>query len=282
MKITPVNEKIGAFVKDVSLSDLDPHEFKTLYQALLRHKVLFFRDQPLSTEEHIALGQRFGALEPPHPFFPHLTDNDQVVIIETAPGNPPSKSYWHTDMTWQMVPPKCSILHAQFVPEQGGDTIWCDMAGVWADLSAAEQSELRSLETIHALHAFEDSRYDHLDDNGESVVSKRARDYPPIRRPMMQVHPETSQEVLFINEQFTRSIINWSEAASQQRLSALFSKARQVQYQVRFSWQKGSVAIWDNRATQHFAITDYGDTPRRLHRVTVQGEPCLAGKPYLP
>lgn len=282
MKITALTKTIGALVDDIQLFSISDNEFKSLYQAFLRHKVLFFRDQHLSIEEHIALGQRFGVLEPPHPFFPHLEDCDQVVIIETARGNPPSKSYWHTDMTWQVVPPKCSILHAQFVPKQGGDTIWCDMAGVWADLSAAEQSELRSLETIHALHAFEDSRYDHLDSHGESFVSKRARDYPPIRRPMMQVHPETSQEVLFINEQFTRSIMNWSEAESQQRLFALFSKARQAQYQVRFSWQKGSVAIWDNRATQHFAVTDYGDTPRRLYRVTVQGEPCLAGKPYLP
>lgn len=253
--------------------------FNTLYQAFLRHKVLFFRDQKLLAEAHTALGQRFGILEPPHPFFPHLIDNDQIVIIETARGNPPGQSYWHTDMTWQTVPPKCSILHAQYVPESGGDTIWCDMAAVWSDLPTADQSELRSLDAVHALHAFTGSRYDHLDANGNSVITERSQAYPSIRRPMMQPHPETGQEVLFINEQFTRSILGLSEADSQERLSRLFSKARQTQYQVRFSWQKGLVAIWDNRVTQHYAVTDYGDEPRRLHRATIKGEPSLTGVP---
>lgn len=272
MRITPLGNTLGAQVDNIDLSQLSDTEFAALYQAFLRYKVLFFREQPLSTNDHVALAKRFGELEPPHPFFPHLPDNNQVVVIETSRGNPPSQSYWHTDMTWQAVPPKCSVLHAQYVPKHGGDTIWCDMAAVWADLTEEEKTELRQLNTIHALHAFEGSRYDHQDADGQSVVSKRAQDYPPIRRAMVQTHPETGQEVLFINEQFTRAIAEWPEADSQQRLATLFSQARQSKYHVRFRWQKHSVAIWDNRATQHYAVTDYGDAPRRLHRVTVQGD----------
>ncbi|AEF55332.1 TauD/TfdA dioxygenase family protein [Marinomonas posidonica] len=277
MKIVPLSPSIGALVEGVVLSALSEAEFGVLYQAFLQHKVLFFHDQALTVNEHLALAERFGELEAAHPFFPHLQEDNRVVVIETARGNPPGKSYWHTDMTWQSVPPTCSILHAQYVPQQGGDTIWCDMAAVWSDLSSAEQAELRSLNGIHALHAFAGSRYDHQDEKGDSVIRQRAQEFPPQLRPIRQTHPETQQEMLFINEQFTRAIEGMTEQASQQRLATLFAKARQEKYQVRFAWQQGSVAIWDNRVTQHFAVTDYGDEPRRLHRVTVKGDPVFAG-----
>lgn len=272
LTITPLADSLGALIEGVNLAELNDTVFDPLYQAFLRYKVIFFRDQKLSPEAHLALGKRFGELEPAHPFFPHLAEFDQVVVIETSRGNPPGESFWHTDMTWQKTPPKCSILHAQHVPPKGGDTIWCNMAAVFASLAKDEQNRLRSMAAIHGLHAFAGSRYDDIDEAGNSRVAQKSQAYPPIVRPMVTRHPETHEEVLFINEQFTRSIADLSHAESQTLLERLFAIARQPEFHVRFQWQAGSVAIWDNRVTQHFAVTDYDDQPRRLHRVTVQGD----------
>lgn len=271
MIVHPLADALGAQVDGIDLSALTSHSFEEIYQAFLTHKVLFFRDQALSPDQHLALGRMFGELEPAHPFFPHLAENDQVVIIETARGNPPGESFWHTDMTWQEIPPKCSILHAQYVPEIGGDTIWCNMATVFASLPQSDKERLRSMEALHGLHAFEGSRYDEKDDSGNSRVARKSQSYPPIVRPMVTRHPETDEEVLFINEQFTRSVVGFDDKESRTLLDRLFAMARQTQFHVRFQWQAGSVAIWDNRVTQHFAVTDYGDQPRKLHRVTVRG-----------
>ena len=271
MVILPLAQALGAQVDGIELSSISDQDFEEIYRAFLRYKVLFFRDQNLSPEQHLALGKRFGELEPAHPFFPHLEESDQVVIIETSRGNPPGESFWHTDMTWQKVPPKCSILHAQYLPEKGGDTIWCNMAAVFSSLSQRDQAKYRKMATRHGLHAFEGSRYDEKDDSGNSRIAQKSQEYPPIVRPMVTRHPETDEEVLFINEQFTRAVVGLDDMASRALLDRLFAIARQDQFHVRFQWQPGSVAIWDNRATQHFAVTDYGDEPRKLHRVTVQG-----------
>ncbi|MDB4837682.1 TauD/TfdA family dioxygenase, partial [Marinomonas sp.] len=272
MKITPLSTHIGALVEDIDLSLITDDQFNDLHRIFLRYKALFFRDQVLTPKVHLALGKRFGELEPVHPFFPHVEDEKQVIIIETSLGNPPGESYWHTDMTWKQVPPKCSILHAQYVPNVGGDTIWCNMAAVWCDLPETEKAYLRTLDVSHELHAFKGSRYDKEEGDGLSYADKVSQQYEPVIRSMVQIHPETQDEVLYINEQYTRSVVGLSSTESKVVLSRLFAKAREEQYQVRFSWQAWSVAIWDNRITQHFAVTDYGDTPRKLHRVTVQGE----------
>lgn len=271
MVIHPLAEALGAQVDDVDLSRLTLQDVEEMYRAFLQHKVLFFRDQTLSPEQHLALGRCFGELEPAHPFFPHLVESDQVVVIETSRGHPPGESFWHTDMTWQEIPPKCSILHAQYVPKKGGDTLWCNMAAVFSSLPQSDKARLRTMSALHGLHAFEGSRYDEQDDFGQSRIAQKSQAYPPIVRPMVTRHPETDEEILFINEQFTRSVIGESDKESRALLDRLFAIARQVQFQVRFQWQAGSVAIWDNRVTQHFAVTDYADQPRKLHRVTVKG-----------
>ncbi|EIV8494962.1 TauD/TfdA family dioxygenase [Vibrio vulnificus] len=272
MKITPVAASFGALVEDVQLGAINERQFEALYQAFLHYKVLFFSDQLLTAEQHLAIGQCFGELEPIHPFFPHLADAPQVVVIETREGLPPGESYWHTDLTWKARPSKCALLHAQHCPASGGDTIWTDMEAVWQSLDDSLKQQLRPLLATHALHAFENSRYDHKDEDGESYVVKKSREFPAVHHPVVAQHPETGRETLYINEQFTRCIDGLEEAQSQALLETLFATAREEKFQVRFQWQANSLAIWDNRATQHFAVTDYGDQPRRLHRVTITGD----------
>lgn len=275
MKIQPLTPYIGALIEDIELSTLTSVQFKALHEAFLRYKVVFFRNQSLTPLEHMALAKRFGELEPVHPFFPHLPETDQVVVIETSRGNPPGESYWHTDLSWQEIPCRCSVLHAQHCPLSGGDTIWTSMQAVWQSLSVNEQSQLRGLTVQHGLHAFEGSRYDTLDDEGNSYVAKESNAHPPVVHPLVISHPDTGKESLFINEQFSQKIIELSDKESDLLLNKLYAFAREERFQVRFSWQPHSVAIWDNLSTQHFAVTDYGDQPRRLHRVTVQGKPLF-------
>ncbi|WP_434355198.1 TauD/TfdA family dioxygenase [Parasalinivibrio latis] len=271
MQIHPLSEHIGAEIEGVDLARCKDSEFELVYDAFLRYQVIFLRNQHFSPEQHLALACRFGEIEPVHPFFPHLEKTPQVVVIETSPGNPPGESFWHTDLSWQKRPSKCSLLHAQHVPDKGGDTIWTSMSAVWESLPVAMKTLLRGKESIHALHAFEGSKYDQIDDLGQSRVNKMASRFPPVRHPVVVVHPETQRETLFINEQFTRGIAGMSVHESEAILAELFALAREVQFQHRFSWQPGSLAIWDNRSTQHYAVTDYGDSPRKLHRVSVQG-----------
>lgn len=271
MNLVPLSEHIGALVEGVNLADLSDQQFEVLYQAYLKHKVLFFRDQGMTPKQQIRLAKRFGELEPVHPFFPHLDDEEQVVVIETSPGNPPGESYWHTDLTWQEVPCRCSILQAQYCPPEGGDTVWTSMEAVWNSLTQDEQNALLGLTATHGLHAFEGSRYDTVDDEGTSRVATVSQGYPPVQHPLIVRHPDTCNFSVFVNEQFTHYINGIDDNESEALLDKFFTLARQPEHQVRFSWQPGSVAIWDNFCTQHFAVTDYGDQPRRLHRVTVRG-----------
>ncbi|RDL45184.1 taurine catabolism dioxygenase [Marinomonas piezotolerans] len=276
MTLTPLSPHIGARLDGLSLNALTDDEFTQLYQAFLEYKVLVVPKQQLTPAEHLKFGKRFGELEPPHPFFPHVVGYPQIVVIETAPGNPPGESFWHTDMTFQSAPPKCSILHAQHLPDQGGDTLWCNMGAVLESLPSSLREQLTGQQACHQLHAFAGSRYDHTTPEGESVVTQKSRDFPPVHHPLIAQHPETGEHSLFINEQFTRHIDGLSDTDSQALLDELFQLARQPEFQMRHTWQVGDIVIWDNRITQHYAVTDYGDAPRKLHRVTVQGQRTLA------
>ncbi|MDD1782814.1 TauD/TfdA family dioxygenase [Enterovibrio sp. ZSDZ35] len=258
-------------IEDVDLSSLTKDEFERIYDAFLKHKVIFFRKQNLSPESQLALASRFGTLEKPHPFFPHVSGFPQVSVIETERGNPPGKSYWHTDMTWQAVPPKCSVLVAQHLPDHGGDTIWLSMEAVYQALPMTVKQCLENKRAVHAVQGFVGSRFDKHDGMGLSQVEKLSKDIDAVLHPLVVQHLETGNPTLFINEQFTQCIDGEEPKESDALLASLFSFCREEAFQVRFKWEVGSVAIWDNRCTQHFAVTDYGDAPRRLHRVVVEG-----------
>ncbi|WP_028024123.1 TauD/TfdA dioxygenase family protein [Enterovibrio calviensis] len=289
LTITPLTPHIGAIIEGVALASCSDNDFTQIYQAFLNYKVVFFRDQCLSPDEQLSLARRFGELEAPHPFFPHVDGFPQVSVIETTPGNPPGKSFWHTDMTWQKAPPKCSVLSAQHLPDEGGDTIWVSMEAVYQHLPSALQGALLGKTATHAVHGFAGSRFDETNAEGESKVAQIADKMEGVHHPLVVRHPETERPSLYINEQFCQYIdkdTSDSEYVGAQKnenaegdddlLSSLFALSRVETFQVRFSWQTGSVAIWDNRCTQHFAVTDYGDKPRKLHRVVVKGEQPVA------
>ncbi|MBE1274291.1 TauD/TfdA dioxygenase family protein [Enterovibrio baiacu] len=271
MHVTPLSQHIGALIEGIDLNQCDEKEFAFIYRAFLEHKVIFFRDQFLSPKAQLALAARFGELEAPHPFFPHAEGFPQVSLIETTRGNPPGKSFWHTDMTWQDAPPKCSVLSAQHLPDKGGDTIWASMEAAYDALPRHTKAAITHATATHAVHGFSGSRFDSEDDSGNSRVEGITKNINAVHHPLVVKHPETGKPALYVNEQFTRFIDKHDEGDALPELSALFEHSRGEAFQVRFQWEVGSVAIWDNRCTQHFAVTDYGDTPRKLHRVVVKG-----------
>ncbi|MBL4828623.1 MAG: TauD/TfdA family dioxygenase [Aliivibrio sp.] len=269
MHIEPLTPHIGAIISEVNITGCSDNEFAAIYQAWYQYKVIFFRDVHLTPQQHLSLASRFGELEPVHPFFPNVKEAPQISIIETCAGNAPLESEWHTDLTWRTQPSKASILHAQHLPDCGGDTIWCSMSAVFDSLSEEEKSALRMLSATHSLHAFKEVDSAQITQQWHKDLIAVSERNPPVVHPLVTTVPETGEEVLFINEQFTRSIKNMNDNQSAALLTKLFDIARKPEFQVRFRWQPNSLAIWDNRATQHYAVIDYSDTPRKLHRVTV-------------
>lgn len=269
LEIEPLTSYIGARIHGVDLAQCSDKEFEVLHQAFLKYQVIFLPKQRLSPQQHLHLASRFGDLEPVHAFFPHVSTDPQVSVIETTRGHAPMESYWHTDLTWRSQPSKCSLLHAQHVPSVGGDTIWCSMTKVFDSLANEMQKTLRSLSATHSLVAFDDIPDELIDLEWHKAVLKTAKENPPVVHSVVQQHPETGKETLFINEQFTRYINGLDRTESDALLRKLFSIARQPEFQVRFKWSEGDMAIWDNRVTQHYAVIDYADTPRKMHRVTV-------------
>ncbi|HAH01647.1 MAG TPA: taurine catabolism dioxygenase, partial [Vibrio sp.] len=148
-------------------------------------------------------------------------------------------------------------------------TIWCSMTAVFDSLDEDIKAKLRSLSATHSLVAFEGIESDQIELDWHKSLIKTAQENPPVIHSVVQVHPETGKETLYINEQFTRYINELDRQESDVLLNQLFEIARRPEFQVRFKWDKGTMAIWDNRVTQHYAVIDYGDTPRKMHRVTV-------------
>ncbi|WP_211689585.1 TauD/TfdA family dioxygenase [Moritella sp. 28] len=269
MRIELLTPNIGALIHHVDLVNCNDTVFETVYQAWFTHQVIFFRDQVFSPQQHLIIAARFGELEPIHPFFPHVEQAPQVSVIETVSGKPPLESFWHTDLTWRQQPSKASILHAQHVPAYGGDTLWCSMSAVFRDLPEQDKVLLRELSAMHALFAFDGIEASEITEDWQKEVIAVSAQNPPVSHPVITRNPDTNEEILFINEQFTRYIIGMNRDDSNMLLAKLFTMARQPEYQVRFKWQSNSLAIWDNRSTQHYAVIDYADSPRKLHRVTV-------------
>ncbi|MDH5927697.1 TauD/TfdA family dioxygenase [Vibrio lentus] len=269
LKIELITPHIGARIHGVNLATCSATELDEVYQALVTHQVIFLDDQILSPEQHLMIAERFGQLEPAHPFFPRVEHVPQVSVIETTLGNAPMESYWHTDLTWRELPSKASLLHAQHIPNVGGDTIWCSMTAVFDSLDEDMKAKLRSLSATHSLVAFEGIESDQIELDWHKSLIKTAQENPPVIHSVVQIHPETGKETLYINEQFTRYINELDRQESDVLLNQLFEIARRPEFQVRFKWDKGTMAIWDNRVTQHYAVIDYGDTPRKMHRVTV-------------
>ena len=261
--VSPLTPTIGAEIA-VDLRTVDDAIHRDLHQAFLDWKVLFFRDQQLTVEEHRDFGARWGELEV-HPFLPE-GDVPEVVRFEKSDTSKGYENIWHSDVTWRQVPSMGSILRAREIPPVGGDTLWADMAAAYNGLSDETKARIDGLTAVHDFAQTFGLAY-----QGEELERLREQ-YPPAEHPVVRTHPETGRKTLFVNEIFTSHIAGMDAGESDALLRELCKQSRIPEYQCRFRWTVDAVAFWDNRATQHYAASDYWPARRVMERVTVIGD----------
>jgi taurine dioxygenase len=264
MKINALTPNIGAEISDIDLSlDLSSEEEKQIYEAFCKYSVIFFRDQNLNPKQHIKLASIFGELEPPtHPKFSSFEDAPEVAVISNDENNPPDINVWHTDLTYHARPAKACVLYCQETPATGGDTIWASMRAAYQSLSPQLQQFITGLSARHLLPLNNVSI--------EKVKSVIDQEIDAIH-PVVHIHLETNEKCLYVNSIYTQKIIDLPSIESRILLRMLFNICEQAEFQVRFKWRKGSIAIWDNRCTQHYAVADYFPERRVMHRVSICG-----------
>ncbi|MED5608934.1 MULTISPECIES: TauD/TfdA family dioxygenase [unclassified Pseudomonas] len=282
MHVERLTCSIGAEISGVNLGDAsrDADLFAEIRRLLLEHKVLFLRDQDISRAEHVAFARRFGELED-HPVAGSDPEHPGLVRIYKNPNQPNDRyeNAWHTDATWREIPPMGCVLRCVECPPVGGDTLWANMALAYANLPAEIKEKIADLRARHSIEA---------SFGAAMPIDKRLAlkaQYPDAEHPVVRTHPETGEKVLFVNA-FTTHFSNYHTAQNVRfgqdanpgagdLLRYLVSQAYIPEYQVRWRWKKNSVAIWDNRCTQHYAVMDYPPCVRQMERAGIIGD-----KPY--
>ena len=268
-EIEPVEPTIGAEIRGLDLAQpMAGETFRALEAALVAHKVIYLRGQNLSTAQHVAFGRMFGELEV-HPFRPEGAFPEIMVLDNHKDNLVLSTDVWHSDTTFRECPTKYSILRCLKIPRVGGDTLWADMCAAYDGLSDALK---RHIDGLFAVHDFKNFRV--LFGNGEEDRKKLRRFeelYPNPTHPVVRTHPVTGRKAIFVNAQFTLFIAGMKKEESDSLLSLLCAQAHVPEYQFRRRWQPGTIALWDNRSTQHYAVNDYYPDRRLMERVAVVG-----------
>jgi taurine dioxygenase len=258
---------VGAVISGVDITtDLRDDLIAELRRALFEYKVIFFRDQPLTADQHVAFARRFGELEV-HPFIPGNVGTPELVRFEKSADVGGYENGWHHDVTWRAVPSMGAVLHAVHVPTSGGDTLFCDMYAAFDGLDEEMRARVCSL----------DARHDFMRAFGRQVPEDRRAEmrekYPTVLHPVAPIHPETGRQYLYVNRFFTDSIDGLDGDASAELMALLLRQADIIEYQCRFQWEPDSVAFWDNRAVQHYASSDYWPEIRIMERASIIGTP---------
>jgi len=263
----------GAYVSGVDLATVSESVVENLRQALGEHGVLFFRDQSLSPEQHIELAQRFGKINI-NRFFQPVADFPQIAEVrKEAEQTKNIGEDWHTDHSYDQIPALGSILVARALPATGGDTLFLSMFKAYDGLSAEMKARLEGLTAVHSSrHTFGAQAYDDADKEefGGRLGNTAAATQDAIH-PVVIKHPISGKKAIYVNPDFTLSINELPEDESKELLSTLYKHCQKDDFIYRFSWEEGSVAFWDNRATWHKALNDYPGQRRLMHRITVEG-----------
>lgn len=273
-EFTPLGPVLGAEVSGIDLRrPLDTSAVNDIKDALFRHKVLIFRNQDITHAEHIRFGRYFGELEG-HPVTAHVPGHPEILHIEAGDGlkltdkvlpflRPANK--WHTDVTFREKPSFAGILRARALPEIGGDTLFADTSAIYNDFPDDIKIRIENL----------DAEHDILQSFGWRITEDKRtqlrQEHPPQIHPVVRRHPVTGERHLFVNHVFTTRIVGLPEEESKELLAYLIDRVKTPEYQVRVRWSPNAITVWDNQATQHYAILDYWPAERVMERVTVAG-----------
>ena len=279
IKVEPLTCAIGAELSNVDLgaASRDADLVAEIRQLLLKHRVLFFRDQEITRAEHVAFARHFGELED-HPVLGSDPEHPGLVRIYKSPEQPNDRyeNSWHCDATWREKPPLGAVLRCVECPPVGGDTTWANMALAYERLPQQVKDQIAPLRARHSIEASFGAAMPM-----EKRLALHAQ-FPDAEHPVVRTHPETGEKILFVNA-YTTHFTNFHNvdnvrygqdysAGGSQLLQYLISQAAIPEYQVRFRWKPNSVAMWDNRSTQHYAVMDYPPCHRKMERAGIVGE----------
>lgn len=269
ISVQPLTPAVGAEITGVDLSrPLDDASRAAVHQALMDHVVVFFRDQEMTSEQHIGLARQFGEISVT-PFQAPDAPHPEVLVLDQVNPKGEGADRWHSDNTFMPEPPMGSILRAVQLPPVGGDTCFASMYAAYDGLSPAMREALLGLTAVHditpmVLRAAASGAAD-LD------LAATRRRWPAVEHPVVRTHPVTGRKALFVNSNFSVRVVGMAEKESNSLLHSLFEHVQQPEFQCRFHWTDHAVAFWDNRAAQHYAVADY-DERRIMHRVTLAGD----------
>ena len=276
--VHPLSGALGAEIGSVDLSSpLDERTFDAVHRALLDHLVIFFRDQTLTPGEQLAFARRFGGIHL-HPFVKGLPDCPEVMAIIKEKGDTRTfGSAWHSDQMFTAQPAMGTMLYARTVPPVGGDTLYANMYLAYDALSDGMKGMLAKLKTFSVGDKFKqaggNSRVQRY--SGTSKMGELLKDPGNVQteseHPLIRTHPETGRKALYIGSHAQR-FDGMTDAESAPLMAFLKNHAVRPEFTCRFTWREGSLAFWDNRCTQHFAIGDYDGHRREMHRITISGD----------
>jgi taurine dioxygenase len=280
MQVERLTVNIGAEVSGIHLRDAvqDAGLFAEIRALLLKHRVLFFRGQDFekfSRADHVAFASKFGPLED-HPVLNSHPDHPGLALVYRSEEKNPYENNWHTDGLWRATPPLGAVLRCIECPEVGGDTIWVNMVEAYARLP---EDVKKKIEHLRASNSIEHSFGSVMDADARRELGRKN---PPVEHPVVRTHPETGEKILYVGS-FTTHFLNFhtpdnvrygidKNPGAGQLLQYLHSQATIPEYQVRFRWKPHSVALWDNRATHHYAVMDYWPAPRKMERASIVGD----------
>jgi len=269
-EVERIGRHLGAEVHGLDLSrEMDEPTFRAFEAALVEHKVLFLRDQNLTTAQHVALSRKFGDLEV-HPFRPE-GEFPEIMVLDNHKDNPVlSTDVWHSDTTFRLRPTKYTILRCLQMPKTGGDTLWADMTAAYDGLS---ETLKRMIEGLEAVHDFKNFRVLYSKSEEDQAKLKRMEQlYPNPTHPVVRTHPVSGKKILYVNKQFTLHIKGMKPDESAALLPLLCEQAHVPEYQFRLRWHPGTIVFWDNTSTQHYAANDYYPDRRHMERTAVVGD----------
>ncbi len=257
---------IGAEIHGLDLGQRDDEAtFDFLHDALMEHQVVFLRDQALDPDRQVRLARRFGSPLYSKKLKMYGDKYDCLSLLENDGTKVAVGSVWHTDNTDYEEPPMGSLLFCEVAPRVGGDTIWCSMYAAYEALADSTRAYIDGLTALHD-NSNVRRRY-----GGQNILRQEAMEVPPpVEHPVVIRHPVTGRKALFVNSNYTVRLKGVSDTESQNVLQMLYDHVKKPEFQVRFRWRANSLAIWDNRCTQHYALDDYREL-RRMRRVQIAG-----------
>jgi taurine dioxygenase len=268
--VTPLNAAIGALIGEVDLRQpLDDDAFAVIDQALLDRQVLFFRDQDLDDDQHQAFARRFGDLSV-FPVARVLGADTCLQYIEDTEDSPPDADGWHTDVTWLAEPPQVAVLSARVIPEVGGDTLWASLTAAHDALSPTMQALCAPLSVRHHRGPAFDLAVGRA--LGQEIIDKLDAAHPPVEHPLVRTHPRTGRPALFVAGAFMDQVVGMTRPESDALLGFLTRHVEDPNFQVRWRWRPNDLAVWDERCTNHRALSDHYPRHRVMRRVTVDGD----------